>query len=125
MRLQQLLDETIELLEAEAEGKHFKSIGALRKSQFQNDKSEDELFLRHDMYAGTVGNTEAAKRGVETRNKRSKEVRDAEVEKAAKKRAEWYKDPKNYKKFMASLAKRKKNLEKKKEQSKKTTPSND
>lgn len=106
MRLQQLLDEICELLQAESEGKHFKSIGALRKSQFQNDKSEDELFLRHDMYAGTIGNAEAAKKGGETKKNRPQEVKDAEYQQAAKKRADWYKDPNNRRKFAEALAKR-------------------
>ena len=39
MRLQQVLDELLEILQAESEGKHFKSLGALRKSKFQNSKS--------------------------------------------------------------------------------------
>ena len=106
MRLRQLLDEITELLEAEAEGKHFKSIGALRKSQYQNDKSEDELFLRHDMYAGTVGNPEAAKKGSETKRKRPKKVKKAEYKQAAQKRSDWYKDPANREKFEEAIKKR-------------------
>lgn len=88
MRLQQILDDIYELLLAESEGKHFKSIGDLRKSQFQNNKSEDDKFLRHDMYAGTIGDPEAAKKGAETR-------------------ANWYKNQENYEKFMKSIKKRK------------------
>ena len=107
MRLQQILDDIYELLLAESEGKHFKSIGALRKSQFQNDKSEDELFLRHDMYAGTVGNPEAAKKCIETRKNKSEEERHEEYKRAAKKRADCYKNPENYEKFMKKVKKRK------------------
>lgn len=125
MRLQQVLDDILEILEAEEDGLHFATLGALRKSKFQNDKSEDELFLRHDMYAGTVGNKEAAKRGAETKKKRAKEVCEAEIEQARQKRSDWYNDPENHKKFMAALEKRKHNLEKKKGQSKKKAPIND
>ena len=107
MRLQQILDDIYELLLAESEGKHFKSIGDLRKSQFQNNKSEDDKFLRHDMYAGTIGDPEAAKKGAETRKNRSKKEKEEEYKRAAETRANWYKNQENYEKFMKSIKKRK------------------
>lgn len=97
MRLRQVLDELLEVLEAEENGDHFKSLGSLRKSKFQHDKSEDDAFIRHDMYAGTIGNAEAAKKGAETRSK-------------------WYKNPENKKKFKEAIKKREERNKKKKEQ---------
>ena len=123
MRLRQVLDELLEILEAEEEGKHFNSLGALRKSKFQHDKGEDDAFLRHDMYAGTIGNSEAAKRGAETRKKNG--THKIAIEKGRKTRADWYKNPENKKKFEASIAARDKRNKKKKEQSNMTTPSAD
>ena len=114
MRLQQVLDDLLEILEAEEEGKHFKSLGALRKSKYQNDKSEDELFIRSDMYAGTVGNSEAVKKGHETRKKHG--IDKITNEKAAAKRKAWYDDPENRKKFEAVIAARDERNKKKKEQ---------
>jgi hypothetical protein len=49
------------------------------------------------MYAGTIGNAEAAKKGAETRSK-------------------WYKDPENKKKFKEAIEKREERNKKKKEQ---------
>ena len=116
MRLQQVLDDLLEILEAEAEGKHFKSLGALRKSKYQNNKSEDELFLRSDMYAGTIGNSEAVKKGHETRKRHG--IDKITNEKAAAKRKAWYEDPENKKKFKARLAERDAKNRKKKEEQK-------
>lgn len=104
MRLQQVLDDLLEMLEAEEEGKHFKTLGALRKSKFQNDKSEDEIFLRSDMYAGRIGNSEAVKKGHITRKKHG--IDKVTNEKAAAKRKAWYQDPENKKKFQKIIAKR-------------------
>ena len=104
MRLQQVLDDLLEMLEAEEEGKHFKTLGALRKSKFQNNKSEDELFLKSDMYAGTIGNSEAVKKGHITRKKHG--IDKIINKKAAAKRKAWYQDPENKKKFQAIIAKR-------------------
>ena len=114
MRLQQVLDDLLEILEAEEEGKHFKSLGALRKSKYQNDKSEDELFIRSDMYAGTIGNSEAVKKGHETRKKHG--IDKITNEKAAAKRKAWYNDPENKKKFKAKIAERDAKKQKKKEE---------
>lgn len=105
MRLQQVLDELIEILQAESEGKHFKSLGALRKSKFQNDKSEDDVFLRSDMYSGTKGNSDAAKKGHITRKKNGTDK--TAIEKGRKTRKDWYKDPKNKKKFLEKIKNRK------------------
>lgn len=116
MRLRQVLDELLEILEAEEEGKHFNSIGALRKSEFQHSKGEDDAFLRHDMYAGIIGNSEAAKKGAETRKKNG--THEKSIEKGRKTRADWYKNPENRKKFEASIAARDKRNKKRKEKAK-------
>ena len=101
MRLQQVLDDLLEILKAEEEGKHFKSLGALRKSKYQNDKSEDELFIRHDMYAGMVGNSEAVKKGHKTRKKNGTDK--LANKKAAATRKAWYQNPENKKNFEAKI----------------------
>lgn len=101
MRTQQVLDELLELLQAEEEGLHFKTYGAYKKHLFQTNKSEDEIFLRSDMYKGQIGNPEAARKG--HKNRKNKE----EINKrAAETRANWYKNPENMEKFMAKLRKR-------------------
>jgi len=107
MRLQQVLDDLLEILEAEAEGKHFKSLGDLHKSKYQNDKSEDDKFLRSDMYTGIKGNSEAAKKGHLTRKKNG--THKQSIEKGRKTRSNWYKNPENYKKFLEAIKKRDKN----------------
>ena len=114
MRLQQVLDDLLEILEAEEKGKHFKSLGALRKSKYQNDKSDDEIFLRHDMYAGIVGNSEAVKKGHKTRKKNGTDK--IANEKAAATRKAWYQDQENKKVFEAKIKARDERKKKKKEQ---------
>ena len=101
MRLQEVLDEALEMLQHP----EFKTYGALKKSQYQHNKSEEELFLRSDMYKGTKGNSEAVKKGHITRKKNKNYKED--IEKAAKTRSDWYKDPENMKKFKQRLKKRK------------------
>lgn len=114
MRLQQVLDDLLEMLEAEAEGKHFKTLGSLRKSKYQNDKSEEELFIRHDMYAGTIGNSEAVKKGHITRKKRGTDK--ITNKKAAATRKAWYQNPKNKEKFQEKIRARDARAKKKKEE---------
>lgn len=103
MRLQEVLDEAIAMLEHP----EFKTYGALKKSLYQHEKSEneDEQFLRSDMYKGTKGNSEAVKKGHITRKKNKNYKKD--IEKAAQTRSDWYKDPENMKKFKERLKNRK------------------
>ena len=63
MRLEQILNETLELLLANEQDPRFKNFGALQKSKFQHSKPEEDTFLRSDMYKGTKGNSEAVKKG--------------------------------------------------------------
>jgi len=104
MRLQEVLDEALEMLQHP----EFKTYGALKKSQYQHEKAEneDEKFIRSDMYKGTKGNSEAVKKGHITRKKGKNYKKD--IEKAAQNRANWYKDPENMKKFRERLKSRKK-----------------
>lgn len=83
MRLQQVLDEAIQLLQHP----EFKTYGALQKARYQHNKSEEDLFLRRDMYKGSIGNKEAAKKGAKTRKK-------------------WYENPENKKKYLEAIKKR-------------------
>ena len=50
MRLEQILNETLELLLANEQDPRFKNFGALQKSKFQHSKPEEDTFLRSDMY---------------------------------------------------------------------------
>lgn len=100
MRLDDVLDYAIELLQHP----EFKNYGAYLKSKYQHEKSEDEIFLRSDMYKGIKGNSEAVKKGHITRKKNKNYKKD--LEKAAKTRANWYKDPENKKKFMEKIKQR-------------------
>lgn len=104
MRIDDILDETIELLIANINGGNFKDIGSLRKSEYQHQKGEDDSFLRSDMYKGTKGNSEAVKKGHITRKKNENYKKD--IEKAAKTRSEWYKNPENRAKFLKKLKER-------------------
>ena len=66
------------------------------------------------MYAGTIGNSEAVKKGHETRKKHG--IDKITNEKAAAKRKAWYDDPENKKKFKAKIAERDAKKQKKKEE---------
>lgn len=112
MRLDDILDDTIELLIANAESPRFKTFGALAKSKFQNSKSEDCKFLMSDMYKGQIGNREANRKGKE-KYKQSPNYAE-EIKEAAKKRANWYKNPENKKRFMEKIKKRKRSIKKEK-----------
>lgn len=105
MRLDQLLDEVLELLQAN-EGEHkFKNFGDLQKHKYQMQKyneNTEERELRSLMYKGIVGNSEAAKLGHKHR-KNKKEINA----KAAQTRSDWYKKhPENYAKFMEAIRRR-------------------
>lgn len=104
MRIEQILDETLDLLQHP----EFKNFGDLQKSRFQNSKSEDEIFLRSDMYKGQIGNSEAAKKA----HKNKKNIEEINA-RAAKTRANWYKNPENKKKFMEAIKRRDKKSTKK------------
>lgn len=100
MILDVLLTQVLELLE----NPQFKSFGALQKSKFQHSKGEEDAYLRSDMYKGTKADPEISKKGHITRKKR-KNYKE-ENKKAAEKRAAWYKDPENKKKFMEKMKQR-------------------
>lgn len=106
MRLDDILDDTIELLIANAECPRFKKFGDLAKSKFQHSKSEDSRFLMSDKYKGKKANIEAIKKGHQTR-KKDPNYKE-KVKKAALKRAAWYNNPENKEKFMQKIKNRKK-----------------
>ena len=103
--LRQVLDQTLELLEYEGQ---FKSFGDLSKHKYQMSKPDEDKEIRRIMYEGGLGNSkEALKQASETRKKRHSEGKYKEsTAKAAKRRAEWYKDPENYKKFKKKIQER-------------------
>lgn len=105
MRLEQILDETLELLEAYEEGYNFKTYGDLQKSRYQHSKPEEDRQIRSDMYKNTVGNPEAAKKGWKKRKANVEKDKET-TKRAAKKRADWYKNPTNKEKFMRAIKKR-------------------
>lgn len=102
MRLEQILDETLELLQHP----EFKSFGDLQKSKYQNSKSEEDRENRRMMYEGMIGNSEAASKGHKKR--KNKEEINA---RAAKTRANWYNNPENKKRFMEAIKRRDKKLQ--------------
>ena len=117
MRIDDILDETIELIIANMNGGNFKDIGSLRKSEYQHSKSEDDAFLRSDMYKGCKWEkTDATKKSHDKRKNKTAE-NDESVKKASEKRAEWYKDPKNRAKFLKKMKQRDKKKAQKKNQS--------
>lgn len=114
MRIDDILDETIELIIANMNGGNFKDIGALRKSEYQHQKGEDDAFLRSDMYKGCKWEqTDNVKKSHDKRKKKTAENTES-VKKASEKRAEWYKDPKNRAKFMKKMKQRDKKKAQKK-----------
>lgn len=106
MRLEQILNETLELLLANEQDPRFKNFGALQKSKFQHSKPEEDIFLRSDMYKGTKGNPDAVKKGCIKRKANPKYKENNK--KAAKKRSDWYKSKENKEKFMEAIRRRKK-----------------
>ena len=101
MLLDYLIDITIDLLEHP----EYSSFGALEKARAQKEKhTEENKELLHLRYEGQKGDSEAVKRGHITRKKRA--TYKEEIKAAANKRSNWYKDPKNKKKFMKSIKKR-------------------
>ena len=105
------LDETLDFLITCLENPKFKSYGDIMKSKFQHSKPEEDRELRKDLYKGTKAVSSSNPNNVvenqkKAYKKKSKEERKKIKEKAAKTRANWYKDPKNYAKFKESLRKR-------------------
>ena len=100
------LDETLDFLITCLENPKFKSYGDIMKSKFQHSKPDEDRELRKDLYKGTKANPKAVENQKKAYHKKSKEERKRIKDKAAKTRAEWYKDPKNYEKFKESLNKR-------------------
>ena len=105
MRLDDILDDTIELLIANEKDARFKKFGDLAKSKFQHSKGEDARFLMSDKYKGQVANIEAIKKGHKTRKKNPNY--EENIKKAALKRAAWYNNPENKEKFMKKIKNRK------------------
>lgn len=106
MRLAQILEETLELLIANYEDPKFKTFGDLKRHEYQMSKSEEDKQLRSDMYKGTIGNKEAAKKAFETRRKKGEEKLKEINKRAAESRANWYKSEKNKAKFMEAIKQR-------------------
>ena len=108
MRIDDILDETIELIIANMNGGSFKDIGALRKSQYQHSKGEEDSFLRSDMYKGTLAASEASKKAKKD-GRCGKTYSKESIEKGRQTRANWYKDPKNRVNFAKKIKQRDKN----------------
>jgi len=106
MRLQDVLDEALDILMHT----EFKTFGDLQKARYQNNKTEDEIFLRHDMYANTKQNPEQVEKQRKFKKAfvKTKEGK-ASIEKARKARSNWYKNPKNKQAFLEKIRKREQN----------------
>ena len=109
MRIDDILDETIELIIANMNGGNFKDIGALRKSEYQHSKGEDDAFLRSDMYKGCMWEKTKNVKKAYAKRKNKTAKNNESVKRASEKRAEWYKDPKNRAKFKKKIKQRDKN----------------
>lgn len=98
--LRQILDDTILLLQNPG----YKTPGAIRKSQYQHSKDDEDKLIRSIMYEGQIVDPELVKRQQKAKkaNPKYKEIH----KKAAQTRAAWYKDPENYEKFKAAIKKR-------------------
>lgn len=103
MRLQEVLDEALDMLMHT----EFKNFGGLQKARYQNNKSEDEIFIRSNMYTNMILDPkviakQVAKRKAFKNTQKGKET----LEKARTNRKNWYKDPKNREAFMEKIRKR-------------------
>lgn len=103
MRLQDVLDEALDILMHN----EFKTFGNLQKARYQNNKSEDEIWLRHDMYANTIQDPAQVKKQsiIRKANAKTKKGQEA-IEKGRKARQAWYKNPKNHQAFLEKIKKR-------------------
>jgi len=106
MRLQDVLDEALDILMHT----EFKTFGDLQKARYQNNKTEDEIFLRHDMYAHTKQNPLQVEKQRKMKKAFAKTLEGkASIEKARKARTNWYKNPKNKQAFLEKIRKREQN----------------
>lgn len=101
MILDTIIEQTLDLLMHP----EFKCFGDLQKHRYQMQMTDDEKFLRSDMYKGMIANVEAIKKGHQTRKKDPKYKE--KLKKAAQKRAAWYNNPENKEKFMKKIKNRK------------------
>lgn len=112
MRLQDVLDEAIDILMHS----EFKNFGNLQKARYQNNKTEDEIFLRHDLYANTVQDPKAVEKNRQARlKKRNTPEMRAAIEKGKQNRKNWYRNPENHKKFIEKIKMREQRNKLKKE----------
>ena len=100
------LDETLDYLITCLENPSFRSYGDIMKSKFQHSKPEEDKELRRDMYKGIKVDPKKVEKQKASYRKKTKEQRKESMDKAAKLRSNWYKDPENYRKFKESLKKR-------------------
>lgn len=103
--LRQILDQTLELLEYDGK---YKSFGDLQKAKYQASKPDEDREIRRLMYAGGLGNSqEALEKAKATKKiKKAQGEYDKTFKKAAKKRADWYKNSENLENFKKALRKR-------------------
>lgn len=103
MTLNGILDEVIELLQHP----EFKTFGALQKHKYQMSKPEEDKEIRSIMYEGQlIIDKDLIRRQQESRKKKLAENPEL-LKKAAEKRAAWYKNPDNYKKFKKAMERKK------------------
>lgn len=103
MRLQDVLDAALDILMHP----EFKSFGDLQKARYQHSKSDDEIFLRKDMYKNTIQDPVHIEKCKKLRaEKKDSEANKRVIEKARKSRQNWYKDPKNKQAFLEKIKKR-------------------
>lgn len=116
MRLQDVLDEALDILMHS----EFKTFGDLQKARYQNNKSEDELWIKHDMYANTIQNPETIEKNRQSHLKNLKTEKGKHAtERGRASRRNWYKDPKNKQAFLEKIRKREQKRKFLKEQAKK------
>ena len=104
------LDDLLCLLEYPSDrGLHGSKIRKYRETD-PDVKRQSEL--KSEMFRGQIGNSEAVKKGHETRKKNDPTGEGQKI--AAEKRKAWYNDEKNLEKFKKSLQKRDENRRKNK-----------
>lgn len=106
MTLNGILDEVIELLQHP----EFKNFGALQKHKYQMSKPDEDKEIRSIMYEGQLILDKELIKRQQIARKKTLENNPEIVKKAAEKRAAWYKNDDNYKKYKEAM--KRKNIKK-------------
>ena len=109
-----LVLEWIEDMSLLLENPHVKSLKAAKIKKYRETDPNVQEYnqIKKELYKGQKGNSEAMKKGWETRKKNDPEGKSSK--RAAKTREKWYKDENNHQEFMKKIKQRNNQTNKKK-----------